>query len=345
MDIYSNIKYLGSAEFCVLPTVNAKNLATQEWVHSEIEAITGTNLQSYVTCTFLTESLAAYETAAVAQGKYALKSDIPVVSSFITKDVADLTNYETASVAQGKYALKSQIPEVSSFITKEVSDLTNYYTKTAADQKYATKSDISSVYKFIGSVDNFADLPSSSDVVAGSVYNVVNACTTAGVDAGDNVAWTGSSWDVLAGTVDLSAYVTSAELEAFDYATESFVNDVSGACSATALQAAKDYADACVVALNMSQYATKTYVADEIKAAEVPGIINLKNDAVIAKNTVKEFDLSTELANYNKIPLIQVFDKDGNAIVIDVKFASKKITIKPAVEIAANALTVVVFAY
>lgn len=344
MDIYSNIKYLGSVEFCVLPTVNAKNVATQEWVHSEIEAITGTNLQSYVTCTFLTESLSAYETAAVAQGKYALKSDIPVVSSFITKDVEDLTNYETATVAQGKYALKSDIPVVSSFITKEVSDLTNYYTKTASDQKYATKSDISSVYKFIGSVDNYSDLP-TSNVVAGSVYNVVNACTTAGVDAGDNVAWTGSAWDVLAGTVDLSAYVTSEELEAFDYATESFVNDVSASCAYSALQSAKAYADACVVALNMSQYATKTYVADEIKAAEVPGIINLKNDAVIAANTVKEFDLSTELANYNKVPLIQVFDKDGNAIVIDVKFASKKVSVKPAVQIAANELTVVVFAY
>lgn len=32
------------------------------------------------------------------------------------------------------------------------------------------------------------------------------------VEAGDNVAWTGSEWDVLAGTIDLSGYVTREEL-------------------------------------------------------------------------------------------------------------------------------------
>jgi phage-related tail fiber protein len=44
--------------------------------------------------------------------KVATLNDIPVVSSFITKDVNNLTNYETKTTAEGKYALKSDISNV-----------------------------------------------------------------------------------------------------------------------------------------------------------------------------------------------------------------------------------------
>ena len=71
---------------------------------------------------------------------------------------------------------------------------------------YATKSDVSSVYKYKGTVSTYADLPSSGQTI-GDVYNVETADSTHGINAGDNVAWTGSAWDVLAGTVDLSNYV------------------------------------------------------------------------------------------------------------------------------------------
>lgn len=276
MDVYSSIKYLSCVDFSSLPRVGEKNLATEEYVNSQIEAATGTDLSGYVTCSFLAGSLSVYETAATAQGKY------------------------------------------------------------------ATKSDISSVYKFIGSVDNYSDLP-TSDVVAGSVYNIVNACTTKGVDAGDNVAWTGSDWDVLAGIVDLSSYATSKSLacvytELSESITENNTNSIT--CS-------KAYTDKCIEDLNMPQYATKTYVSDEIKAVEVPGIVNVINNTVISADEGKEFDLSDSLANYSKVPLIQVFDKSGNLISIDVNYdkTSKKVKITSRVEIPVGEITIVVFAY
>ena len=87
------------------------------------------------------------------------------------------------------------------FIDNTVSDLTNYYNKTEIDSKVA------SVYKYKGNVNTYADLPSSGQNV-GDVYNITTADSTHGIKAGDNVAWDGTTWDVLAGTVDLSGYQT-----------------------------------------------------------------------------------------------------------------------------------------
>lgn len=65
----------------------------------------------------------------------------------------------------GNYALQSEIPDVSNFITKNVNDLTYYYTKTEVDGK------VSAVYKYKGTVSTYSDLP-STDLTIGDVYNV-----------------------------------------------------------------------------------------------------------------------------------------------------------------------------
>ena len=104
-----------------------------------------------------------------------------------------------------KVATVNDIPDVSSYIDKDVSDLTNYETKTVAEGKYAQKSDITNVYKYVGSVNTYSALPTSGQK-AGDVYNIVNADAANNISAGDNVAWTGSAWDKLGGSVDLSNY-------------------------------------------------------------------------------------------------------------------------------------------
>lgn len=82
----------------------------------------------------------------------------------------------------------------------------NVYTKSEVDSKVA------GVYHYKGSVATYGDLP-SADVAAGDVYNVAAADAEHDIKAGDNVAWTGTAWDVLAGTVDLSGYATAAALD------------------------------------------------------------------------------------------------------------------------------------
>ena len=70
---------------------------------------------------------------------------------------------------------------------------------------YAKKSDIASAYHYKGSKATYAELPTSGNAT-GDVWNVEAD--------GMNYAWTGSAWDALGGTVDLSGYATKEEVNA-----------------------------------------------------------------------------------------------------------------------------------
>lgn len=115
-------------------------------------------------------------------------------------------------------------------------------TQAALDLK-ADKSDISSVYKYKWSVANYESLPSSWQTVW-DVYNVEAAHTTAPkFDAGANVAWDGTAWDVLGWNVDLSNYPTNS--------------DVLTKTNTTSFTPSWDY-----------QPATKKYVDDSVSSIE-----------------------------------------------------------------------------
>lgn len=61
---------------------------------------------------------------------------------------------------------------------------------------------ISSAYIYKGTVTNTSSLPTTADI--GNVYNVA--------DGGMNYAWTGTEWDALGPTIDLTPYVKVEEL-------------------------------------------------------------------------------------------------------------------------------------
>jgi hypothetical protein len=67
------------------------------------------------------------------------------------------------------------------------------------------------VYTFRGSKETFAELPEEG-MIAGDVWNVNEK--VGNHLAGTNWAWTGEAWDALAGSIDLSAYSTTSEIEA-----------------------------------------------------------------------------------------------------------------------------------
>lgn len=74
-------------------------------------------------------------------------------------------------------------------------------------------SKLSSVMVYKGSVNEFGDLPISPDV--GDVWNIQTSYTkqpgdllNSNIEAGDNVAWGGTEWDVLSHWLDLSIYLT-----------------------------------------------------------------------------------------------------------------------------------------
>lgn len=74
------------------------------------------------------------------------------------------------------------------------------------------KPNLSALYRYKGTVNNYSDLP-STDLEIGDGYNIVNADSTHGIAAGDNVVWNGTAWDNHRGDIDLSGYVTDNELQ------------------------------------------------------------------------------------------------------------------------------------
>lgn len=136
----------------------------------------------------------------------------------------NLTIYcEQGSYAE-TYAKSKNIPVVYTDIKATTLDgkanVADVYTTTQVDTKLEKKADktyvdtkVSSVYKYKGTVASVSALP-TVDLTVGDVYNVETAGTIGSgesavkVNAGDNVAWTGTAWDILAGTVDLSGYQT-----------------------------------------------------------------------------------------------------------------------------------------
>ena len=69
------------------------------------------------------------------------------------------------------------------------------------------KSDLGSALTYKGSVDTYDQLPDEAAV--GDTWNVAQAYQT--YPAGTNYAWTGTAWDALGGSVDLSGYQTKSD--------------------------------------------------------------------------------------------------------------------------------------
>ena len=127
------------------------------------------------------------------------------------------------------------------------------YTKGEVDAK------VTSVYRYKGTVSTYADLPSSGQEV-GDVWNIETADSAHGIKAGDNVAWNGTTWDVLAGEIDLTAYPTKSELATV--ATTGSYNDLTNRPDLTTKL------DAPAVAGTVGQVLTKT--ADGQEWADAP---------------------------------------------------------------------------
>ena len=76
---------------------------------------------------------------------------------------------------------------------------------------YAVAADVASAVKWKGQVQKYSDLPTNAST--GDMYNVLAADASVPLNAGDNVVWNGSSWDVLAGLVEIAS-ITTAEIDA-----------------------------------------------------------------------------------------------------------------------------------
>lgn len=133
------------------------------------------------------------------------KQKLSGIASGAQVNVIEIVKVNGTALSATSKAVNVTIPTKTSQLTNDNSYVTSSSLSSTLSG-YAMKSDISSMYKYKGSVDSYANLPTSGQTV-GDSYNVKSADSSHGIKKNDNVVWTGTEWDVLSGTVDLSGYM------------------------------------------------------------------------------------------------------------------------------------------
>lgn len=130
-----------------------------------------------------------------------INNSITSINGEITTIKGDITSIEgDITELQGSLgSAEGNITAVTNALDAHKADYDNPHKVTAAQLGLAT------VYKYNGSVETYADLPTSGQKV-GDVWNVETTDPDHGIKAGDNVAWDGAQWDTLGGNHDLSGY-------------------------------------------------------------------------------------------------------------------------------------------
>lgn len=156
---------------------------------SPIEVSSWTNWVKYALASELTSAVETINTSITS-----INGEITTIKGDITSIESDITEL------QGSLgSAERDITAVTNALDAHKADYDNPHKVTAAQLGLAT------VYKYKGSVETYADLPTSGQQV-GDVYNVKQADPDHNIEAGDNVAWDGTAWDILAGDTDLSGY-------------------------------------------------------------------------------------------------------------------------------------------
>lgn len=161
------------------PVINIPpNIATQDWVNEQ---------------GFLTNEADPKGVASIAFSGTTTKTLTITLNDGTTKtsSFADLnTTYTSITAAQ----LAAGTDTTNQLIAVNI--LVDYInSRLAATMRYK------------GQVSNYSDLPTSGNQV-GDVWNILNANASPAIRAGDNVAWNGTTWDVLAGFIDTSIFLT-----------------------------------------------------------------------------------------------------------------------------------------
>ena len=144
--------------------------------------------------------------------KYALASELTSAVETINNNITSI-NGEITTIKGNITSIEGDITELQESLGNAEGDITTV--KNALDAHKADYNNphkvtaaqlgLATVYKYKGSVETYADLPTSKQQI-GDVYNVKQADPDHNIEAGDNVAWDGTAWDILAGDTDLSGY-------------------------------------------------------------------------------------------------------------------------------------------
>ena len=202
-------------------TVNASTRKVNISVPTKVSDLT--NDTGFITASDVPEQYVLPDATASVKGGVKIGSNINVSSATIsvsdasttTKGVVKLSSSAAndntvAATAGALYAVNSDLTSKINAKQSPATSLAGYgitdaYTKTEIDSL------VSSALNYKGTKATYAELPSPGNKT-GDVWNITTADSAHGINAGDNVAWTGTAWDVLAGVIDLSGYVQTTDI-------------------------------------------------------------------------------------------------------------------------------------
>lgn len=128
-----------------------------------------------------------------------------------------MTDKQVASQKQSRdaYSIAENASSTASGASTQVAEFTgNYVDKvTFLNFQAGVNEKLTAVCHYKGTVSSYSNLPTSGRAI-GDTYNVA--------DTGANYSWSGSSWDKLSETVDLSSYALRSEIPTDYIDTETF---------------------------------------------------------------------------------------------------------------------------
>ena len=128
-----------------------------------------------------------------------------------------MTDKQVASQKQSRdaYSIAENASSTASGASTQVAEFTgNYVDKvTFLNFQAGVNEKLTAVCHYKGTVSSYSNLPTNGRAV-GDTYNVA--------DTGANYSWSGSSWDKLSETVDLSSYALRSEIPTDYIDTETF---------------------------------------------------------------------------------------------------------------------------
>ena len=279
--------------------VNAKqdksNLVTSVNSYSNDEQYPSAKLL-YDTKTSI-ENVLQFDNAPTANSEKLLKSGViatalndKVSTSTLNNSVNNLTTEINKKANQT--ALDTAVSDLITEIGKKANSDT-VYTKNEIDGL------ITGVFYYKGSVDTFAELPTTAKV--GDTYNVKIADAENNVKAGDNVVWCEidgvGHWDVLSGIVDLSAYSTSEEIQG-------------------KLDEVQDQLDEKANKTDLNNYLTSTEIQIELgKKAnknEIPSLEGVAMETDLAKVALSNDYLDLDNKPFYTVGIDQTITYNGN---------------------------------
>ena len=152
-----------------------------------------------------------YKTAA-SNSATAAASSATSASTSATNAKAAMNTANTAASSASTSATSASASASNASKSEVAAKTAQAAAEKARDDANSAVSKLTGVMKYAGQVDDYSDL---ADVTKnkGDVWNIVNADSAHGIKAGDNVAWNGTDWDDLSGTVDLSIYAEKADYQ------------------------------------------------------------------------------------------------------------------------------------